>query len=141
VVTPAPQVATAQSLLALPQAPVRIREVPEDDAPTGSFPRVDGDSGAFAAAPPGPRTPAPVSPAVGFPAVPGRRVPAPTATGSTRVSTTGGYSTGARIATLGTPPPRTPGRGLPHTDAHPDAHADVLTRGVTDTGPRHAVRR
>lgn len=137
VVTPGPQVATAQSLLALPQAPVRIREVPEEDAPTGSFPRVATGSGSFAAAPPTPRPPAPVSPAVGFPAVPGRRVPAPATTGSSRVSTTGGHSTGARIATLGTPPPRTPGQGLPHTDAH----ADVLTRGVTDTGPRHAVRR
>jgi hypothetical protein len=129
-------------LLALPQAPVRIREVPEEDAPTGSFPRVAAESGSFAAAPPTPRPPAPVSPAVGFPAVPGRRAPAPATTGSTRVSTTGaystgGHSTGARIATLGTPPPRTPGQGLPHTDAH----ADVLTRGVTDTGPRHAVRR
>jgi predicted outer membrane protein len=137
VTTPGPQVATAQSLLALPQAPVRIREVPDDDAPTGSFPRVDSDSGSFAAPSPAPRPPAPMSPAVGFPAVPDRRVPAATATGANRVSTTGGYSTGARIATLGAPAPRTPGQGLPHTEAH----ADVLTRGVTDTGPRHAVRR
>lgn len=100
-------VATAKSLLALPGAPVRVRErieVTEDDLPTGSFPNVGSGTGSFLSS-----------------------VPSP--------SSTGGYSAiASRIAaTGGFPSPRTPGRGVPHTD--------VASPGVTDTGPRHAVRR
>ena len=90
---PAPRVATAKALLALPEAPIRVRDlgqVPMDDLPTGSFPRVSGTGG--------------------FPAAP---------------SSTGGFPV--------PPPPR---RGLPL-----DLHPDDAVLGVTDTGPRHAVRR
>lgn len=101
----ATRVATAKSLLALPEAPLRPRrpapDDPDADLPTGSFPRVGGGTGSFVSVPP-----------------PG---------------TTGEYAaTASRIAaTGGFPAPRTPGRGLPRTDAPV----------VTDTGPRHAVRR
>lgn len=155
VVTSGPQVATAKSLLALPEAPIRIREVPQDGTPTGGAPRVDldpptvrvaGDSGTYRVAGdsgayrvpggsggfPAVSSPAsaPVSPAVGIPAV---------SMASTVASTTGGYPS-ARLTTVGVPSPRTPGHGLPDL-AHPDAgHPRVLPRGVSDSGPRHAVR-
>jgi predicted outer membrane protein len=92
---PAPRVATAKALLALPEAPIHIPDVavPVDDLPTGSFPRVTGTGG--------------------FPA-------------ASRTAKTGGF-----------PSTRTPGRGVPYPDSYPlDA-----SPGVTDTGPRHAVRR
>jgi predicted outer membrane protein len=80
------RVATAKSLIALPEAPIRIPEVPEDDLPTGSFPSVRSST-IGAAAPSG-----------------------------SSVGTTGGFpSTAARIAaTGGFPSPRTPGRGVPY---------------------------
>jgi len=111
-----PHVATAKSLIALPEAPVRVRdltqnEVPhhrepaDDDIPTGSFPRVGSGTGGFASV-----APPPVSPPTGF---------AATTTG--RAATTGGTST------------RTPGRGVPYPGS--------VSTAVSDTGPRHAVRR
>jgi predicted outer membrane protein len=104
---PAPRVATAKALLALPEAPIHlpdVAEVPIDDLPTGSFPQVTG-SGRFPASP----------------------------------SSTGGFaSTASRTSATGSfPSTRTPGRGVPYPDSYPlDA-----SPGVTDTGPRHAVRR
>ena len=55
-----------------------------------------------------------------------------------RVTGTGGFPAASRTAaTGGFPSTRTPGRGVPYPDSHPlDA-----SPGVTDTGPRHAVRR
>jgi predicted outer membrane protein len=111
-----PHVATAKSLIALPEAPVRVRDlthrdltqvrVTEDDLPTGSFPQVSG-TGGFA----------PVS----------------------SPSTTGGFAaTAGRVATTGGfPSTRTPGRGVPY----PSSVSTAVPLGVTDTGPRHAVRR
>ncbi len=87
----APRVATAKSLIALPEAPIRIREAaPEDDTPTGSFPSVGSMLG------------------VGGPS-------------GSSAGTTGGFpSTASRIAaTGGFPSPRTPGRGVPYP--YPDA--------------------
>jgi predicted outer membrane protein len=112
------RIATARSLIALPEArtPRREvpREIPDDDTPTGSLPRIN-DSGGFASV--------------------GR-----TDTGrfsvSSAVGMTGGFSSSAgstATATGGFPSTRTPGRGVPYPDGAP--------RAVTDTGPRHAVRR
>ena len=93
-----PHVATAKSLIALPEAPVRVRREPvepreaiDDDIPTGSFPRVGSGTGGFASVSP------PVSPPIGVPTV------------------------------------RTPGRGVPYSGS--------VSTAVSDTGPRHAVRR
>jgi predicted outer membrane protein len=93
-----PHVATAKSLIALPEAPVRVRREPvepreaiDDDIPTGSFPRVGSGTGGFASVSP------PVSPPTGVPTV------------------------------------RTPGRGVPYSGS--------VSTAVSDTGPRHAVRR
>ena len=98
-VAPRPRVATAKSLIALPQAAPRPREVPADDTPTGTFPPVNADdSGKFA---------------------------------SVR-SGTGRFSVPSVSGTGSFPAPRTPGRGVPRTDT---------AVGVSDTGPRHAVRR
>jgi predicted outer membrane protein len=98
-VAPRPRVATAKSLIALPQAAPRLPEVPADDTPTGTFPPVGADdSGRFA---------------------------------SVR-SGTGRFSVPSVSGTGGFPAPRTPGRGVPRSDA---------AVGVSDTGPRHAVRR
>ncbi len=80
----APRVATAKSLIALPEAPIRIREIPEDDTPTGSFPSVGsaiasgssvGTSGGF------PSTASRIAATGGFPSprTPGRGVPYPDA--------------------------------------------------------------
>ena len=104
-----PQVATARSLIALPEAPVRVRdllddrETADDDVPTGSFPKVGSRTGGFSSVPPS-------SPAVGFPSTPAR------------TTTTGGL-----------PSTRTPGRGVPNPSS--------VSTAVSDTGPRHAVRR
>ena len=93
-----PHVATAKSLIALPEAPVRARREPvepreaiDDDIPTGSFPRVGSGTGGFASVSP------PMSPPTGVPTV------------------------------------RTPGRGVPYSGS--------VSTAVSDTGPRHAVRR
>jgi predicted outer membrane protein len=97
-----PHVATAKSLIALPEAPVRVRDLSrgepvesraaiDDDIPTGSFPRVGSGTGGFASVSP------PVSPPTGVPTV------------------------------------RTPGRGVPYSGS--------VSTAVSDTGPRHAVRR
>ncbi|MDT7579452.1 MAG: hypothetical protein QOK35_716, partial [Pseudonocardiales bacterium] len=122
-----PRVATAKSLIALPEAPVRVRDltaqdltahdlaasrgVPDDDIPTGTFPQVGNGTGAFA----------PLSPPMGSP------ISSPSATG-------GFASTSSRAATTGgLPSTRTPGRGVPYPGTGSTA--------VSDTGPRHAVRR
>jgi predicted outer membrane protein len=123
-----PLVATAKSLIALPEAPVRVRDltrsdlpgnrqVTEDDVPTGSFPQVGSGTGGFAS------VSSPVSPPMGSP------VSAP--------STTGGFAaTAGRVATTGgVPSTRTPGRGVPYPSS------TAVSPGVNDTGPRHAVRR
>jgi len=97
-----PHVATAKSLIALPEAPVRVRDLSrgapvepraaiDDDIPTGSFPRVGSGTGGFASASP------PLSPPMGVPTT------------------------------------RTPGRGVPSPGS--------VSTAVSDTGPRHAVRR
>ena len=97
-----PHVATAKSLIALPEAPVRVRDLSrgepvepraaiDDDIPTGSFPRVGSGTGGFASVSP------PLSPPTGVPT------------------------------------PRTPGRGVPYPGS--------VSTAVSDTGPRHAVRR
>ena len=93
-----PHVATAKSLIALPEAPVRVRREPvepreaiDDDIPTGSFPRVGSGTGGFASVSP------PLSPPTGVPTT------------------------------------RTPGRGVPYPGS--------VSTAVSDTGPRHAVRR
>jgi predicted outer membrane protein len=97
-----PHVATAKSLIALPEAPVRVRDLSrgepvepraaiDDDIPTGSFPRVGGGTGGFASVSP------PLSPPMGVPTT------------------------------------RTPGRGVPSPGS--------VSTAVSDTGPRHAVRR
>ena len=134
VVSQRPHVATAKSLIALPEAPVRVRDLPqrdlaqrdltqarvtEDDVPTGSFPQVDSGTGGFAP------VSSPVSPPMGSP------VSTP--------STTGGFAaTAGRAATTGgIPSTRTPGRGVPY----PSSVTTAVPLGVTDTGPRHAVRR
>jgi predicted outer membrane protein len=99
VATRAPRIATARSLIALPQAAPRDPEVPADDTPTGTFPPVGtNDSGRFA---------------------------------SVR-SGTGRFAVPSTSGTGSFPAPRTPGRGVPRSDA---------AIGVSDTGPRHAVRR
>lgn len=101
---PTTQVATAKSLLALPGAPLRLRR--DTDVADDDLPTGSFErvngTGSFVS------------------------VSAPSSTGefsatSHRISSTGGF-----------PFPRTPGRGVPRTDA---------AGGVTDTGPRHAVRR
>lgn len=108
-----PNVATAKSLIALPEAPLRVHDLltqdpgtadDDDDDPTGSFPAVGNGAGVFA----------PVAPSPG---------------------TTGGFaSTTARAAaTGGSLATRTPGRGVPYPSSGSTA--------VSDTGPRHAVRR
>ena len=97
-----PHVATAKSLIALPEAPVRVRDLSrgepvepraaiDDDIPTGSFPRVGSGTGGFASVSP------PLSPPTGVPTT------------------------------------RTPGRGVPYPGS--------VSTAVSDTGPRHAVRR
>jgi predicted outer membrane protein len=110
-----PRIATAKSLIALPQARTRSPELPDDDLPTGSFPPVGGsgdltavDSGS------GRFTAASASTTGGYSSV--------SAKSSTKTASTGGFSF-----------PRTPGRGVPYPDA--------VSPGVTETGPRHAVRR
>jgi predicted outer membrane protein len=90
-----PHVATAKSLIALPEAPVRVRDLSrgepvepraaiDDDIPTGSFPRVGGGTGGFASVSP------PLSPPMGVPTTrtPGRGVPSPGSV-STAFSDTG----------------------------------------------------
>jgi predicted outer membrane protein len=88
IVSAAPRVATAQSLIALPQAGIPARELPAADPPTGSFASV--------------------------------------------ASGTGGFATGSSTSSGGFRVPRTPARGVP---------SDTLSPGVTDTGPRHKIRR
>lgn len=107
-----PHVATAKSLIALPEAPVRVRDLPvqdrgaaDDDVPTGSFPLVASGTGGFAS-----MAPPPASPPTGF------------ASTAARTPKTGG-----NLAT------RTPGRGVPYPSS--------VSTAVSDTGPRHAVRR
>jgi hypothetical protein len=111
-----PHVATAKSLIALPEAPVRVRDLADraaadDDMPTGSLPRIDNGTGGFA----------PMSPPMGSPV--------------TSPSTTGGFAPAASKAatTGGIPSTRTPGRGVPYPGS--------VSTAVSDTGPRHAVRR
>jgi predicted outer membrane protein len=94
-------VATAKSLLALPGTPLRLRTETTDDDLPTGSFERVSGTGTFAS------------------------VSTPSSTGeftatSHRIASTGGF-----------PFPRTPGRGVPRTDA----------AGVTDTGPRHAVRR
>jgi predicted outer membrane protein len=108
----APRIATAKSLIALPQGRSRSPKVPDDDIPTGSFPSVGG-TGDF--------------PSVGsesgrFPAASATSLSGGYSSTSTKTTSTGGFSS-----------PRTPGRGVLYPDA--------VSPGVTETGPRHAVRR
>lgn len=107
-----PRVATAQALIALPATGTPPSGWPvEDDVQTGSFPTVDG----------GFRDPG------GFPSV--------DSGGFRRVDSGRFAMAGASRTTAGTggPSPRTPSRGVPYPDG-------AGSPGVTDTGPRHAVR-
>lgn len=135
-----PRVATAKALIALPEAPPGSPPVgfpsvapAEDDTPTGHFPPVDHPSGGFRRTDTG-----------GF---------RPGDTGGFRRSDTGGFrradsgrfamaapggSTRKAAGTGGFPSVRTPSRGVPYPRSLPD---DAVSPGVTDTGPRHAVRR
>lgn len=116
-VTPrAHRVATARSLIALPEArapgtaPDRD-EVPDDEIPTGTFPSVGGATTAS-----------------------GRFARVGSDTGRFATSSSAGRShSGKTASTGGFPSTRTPSRGLPNPDA--------ASPGVHDTGPRHAVRR
>jgi hypothetical protein len=111
-----PRIATAKSLIALHQARTMAPELPEDDLPTGSFPPVGG-TGDFPSVDSGSGrfTAASVTSTSG-----GYSSVSPKS--STKTASTGGFSS-----------PRTPGRGVPYPEA--------VSPGVTETGPRHAVRR
>ena len=86
----APRIATARSLIALPQgSSPPPRQVPDDDIPTGTFPAVETGTGSYAS----------VRNGTGRFAATG-----PSAT-PTPATDTGGF-----------PFPRTPGRGIPHSD-------------------------
>jgi predicted outer membrane protein len=111
VTTRATRVATAKSLIALPEGtrvpdPRMGPETPEtpDDIPTGSFAAVGGPTGAS-----------------------GRFARVGSSTGRFSTSTLSGKT----ATTGGFPSTRTPSGGVPYQDA----------AGVTATGPRHAVRR
>ena len=140
-----PRVATAKALIALPESvlpgspPHGFPPVapPEDDVPTGHFPPVDSPSGGFRRSDTGGFR---RSDTGGF-----RRGD----TGGLRRSDTGGFrradsgrfamaapgGSTRKSATGGFPSVRTPGRGVPYPND------DAVSPGVTDTGPRHAVRR
>jgi predicted outer membrane protein len=114
----APRVATAKSLIALPEArpaepPMEFDEMPDDEIPTGTFPSVGSDSGRF--------------PRAGSDS--GRFARAGSSTGRFATSSLSGKT----ASTGGFPSTRTPSRGVPYPDA--------ASPGVHDTGPRHAVRR
>jgi predicted outer membrane protein len=92
---PAPRVATAKALLALPEAPIHlpeVAEVPIDDLPTGSFPPVTGTGGfpATASSTGGFPSTGRTSSTGGFPSprTPGRGVPYPDEF-SSRINDTG----------------------------------------------------
>jgi predicted outer membrane protein len=109
----APRVATAKSLIALPEArrepPYEFAEMPDDEIPTGTFPSVGSTTGATSTS--------------------GRFSRVSSGTGRFAASSMSGKT----ATTGGFPSTRTPSRGVPNQDA--------VSPGVHDTGPRHAVRR